>query len=179
MHQPRLHVPALRPAPGPAPNTPKALPELQRDRVDGHTIGYQRESSMTDGSEREAAHLRADTSKWESADLPLFVTPVREMARRGDPDTSKTAAVAISDRLSRLQREVLAAYRQHGAMSARQVENLPEFEFFAPSTIRKRVSELHGRDQLRDTGKVDRGCAIYELRPSRATRSASGLARPC
>lgn len=98
------------------------------------------------------------------SDLPLFATPVREMARRGDPDTSKAAALAISETLSNLQARVWTAFSEHGDMSAKQAECLPEFADLGFSTVRKRCSEGLRAGWLRATGEIRDGCMVYALR---------------
>lgn len=87
------------------------------------------------------------------------------LVRRGDPQPSHDAADAIATKLTPLQAEVLAAF-QGCEMSARQAERLPQFATLAPSTIRKRVSELHKRGSLYDVGRVEKtlgttGSTIY------------------
>lgn len=95
------------------------------------------------------------------AELPLF--------RRDDPPTSQAAATTVRPQLGEIQLAVLAAYRQHGPMSARQAEGLPEFAAYGFSTVRKRVSELGAAGFLRPCG-VEREsgaspCVIYEVVP--------------
>jgi len=84
------------------------------------------------------------------------------MARRSDPDTSKQAAVALVDQLPRLQQRVYAAFVAHGPMTAKQAEQLEEFEGYGFSTVRKRISELHRAGVLRYTGRIAAGCSVYE-----------------
>ena len=110
----------------------------------------------------------AAADEWEPApegveSLPLFATPIREMARRDDPDTSKAAAIAVSDRLTELQARVLAAFQRHGRLTAKELEQLPEMEDLGFSTARKRCSELLSRGWLRKTGTVKDGCREYEV----------------
>jgi len=94
------------------------------------------------------------------AELPLF--------RRDDPPTSRGAAGAIEPQLGEIQRAVLAAFREHGAMSARQVEQLPIFQVYGFSTVRKRVSELAAAAYLRAVGTERESgaspCTVYQLR---------------
>ncbi|MCP4661019.1 MAG: hypothetical protein GY856_36925 [bacterium] len=95
-------------------------------------------------------------------DAPLVVSP---MSRKDDPGTSKQAAAIVLDSLGSIQRLVLEVYREHGAMTARTAERLPEFESYGFSTIRKRISELAQAGYLREAG-IDRTgkapCTIYE-----------------
>lgn len=78
------------------------------------------------------------------ADLPLF--------RTADPATSRAAGEGVAEHLGAIQRAVLAAYAAHGALSARQAEQLPELAAYGFSTVRKRVSELAAKGYLRATG---------------------------
>ena len=114
--------------------------------------------------EHEMHIRRVSSVSSQIANLGLFgVVPIREMARRGAPQTSKDAAINISGGLKEIQRKVLTAYETHGPMGANVAENLPQFrDAYAPSTIRKRISELAQRGWLRDTGQRDRGCTVYE-----------------
>lgn len=93
------------------------------------------------------------------ADLPLF-----SMVRRSDPPTSALAAEAIASNLTALQTAVLTAYRVHGPMTAKQVEQLPEFEHLGFSTCRKRISECARLGKLEPTGAVVDRCAVYRVR---------------
>ena len=114
--------------------------------------------------ESKTKRLRRESARCQAADLPIFAVPTREMARTGNPDTSKRAAIRVADHLTHLQADVISAFRKHGKMSARQAENLPEFkDRYAASTIRKRISELAQRHRPIDTALEDRGCAIYDL----------------
>ena len=64
--------------------------------------------------------------------------------RNSDNAHSHQAAAAIQPKLGRIQREVIAAYRTHGDMTAATAEFLPEFSKYGSSTVRKRISELLG-----------------------------------
>jgi hypothetical protein len=85
------------------------------------------------------------------------------MARRSDPDTSKQAARTIVRRAPGLLQRVYAAFVTRGPMTAKDAEQLPEFAAFGFSTVRKRVSELHRKGYLRNTGRIESGCTVYEV----------------
>ena len=65
--------------------------------------------------------------------------------RATDPQTSRDAAARIEPKLSDLQADVLAALKSAGdrGMTDRELERLPWFADRAPSTIRKRRSDLY------------------------------------
>ncbi len=67
------------------------------------------------------------------------------MHRATDPQTSIDAAARIEPKLSQLQADVLSAIRSAGerGMTDRELERLPWFADRAPSTIRKRRSDLY------------------------------------
>ena len=88
---------------------------------------------------------------------------VRPAVRRRDPATSAAAAAYVRRRLTEIQRAVLTAYRNRGALSARQAERLPELASWGFSTVRKRVSELAAVGVLEPAGEE------YELGPTGST----------
>lgn len=68
---------------------------------------------------------------------------------KNDPVTSVAAAVALQPRLSRLHKQVMAALKAHGPMIDTELEELPQFRGYGPSTLRKRRSELFQAGYLR------------------------------
>lgn len=76
------------------------------------------------------------------------------MVRRDDPSTSIEAAEAVAPGLTKLQARVLAAFKDC-PMTDEQLERLPEFSGFAPSTIRKRRSELYQDGYLVNAGTAE------------------------
>lgn len=115
-------------------------------------------------SRDDVAALRAAVAGARTfIDLPV----VRPAARRNDPATSKAAAAMVLADLSAIQRAVLCEYRERGAMSARQAEQLGAFGAYGFSTIRKRISELAGAGYLepcgeeRETGRTP--ALVYRL----------------
>lgn len=113
-----------------------------------------------------------DADHWKPKDpgaagLPLFETP-KETARPRltDPESSRQAAKVHhdplgADGLNRRQRIVLTALEAHEPITAVELEELPQFSEWGPSTVRKRVTELHQRGIIESVGM-------------RAVRSASG-----
>ena len=70
-------------------------------------------------------------------------------SHKNDPVTSVAAAVALQPRLSRLHKQVMAALKAHGPMIDTELEELPQFRGYGPSTLRKRRSELFQAGYLR------------------------------
>lgn len=74
------------------------------------------------------------------------------MYRSDDHDTSIEAAEAVGKGLRELHKRVLAAFTEHGDLTDEELEQLPEFEGFGPSTLRKRRSELYQMGRLAEAG---------------------------
>ena len=70
-------------------------------------------------------------------------------SHKNDPVTSVAAAVALQPRLSKLHQQVMRAIRDHGPLIDTELEELPQFDRYAPSTLRKRRSELYQAGHLR------------------------------
>lgn len=96
-----------------------------------------------------------------SDELPLFAG-----VRTSDPQTAHDAADAIAHKLSSLQQQVLTAFATFGDRGAtgREAEGLPCFSACAPSTIRKRITELHRLGRLTEAGERD-GLTVYRYVP--------------
>lgn len=79
----------------------------------------------------------------QTAELPLFAAG--PMVRTGDHDTSRDAAATVAPKVNALHAQVLAALDAAGpdGLNDRQLEQLPQFAHYGPSTIRKRRSELY------------------------------------
>jgi hypothetical protein len=103
-------------------------------------------------------------SRESVSELPLFVTETRTLARPNDPATSHEAALAISDTLSQLQQRVYQTFVAAGPMTAKECEDLPEYETWGFSTVRKRCSELLARGWLVRTGVKRGGCDEYTVK---------------
>jgi hypothetical protein len=97
------------------------------------------------------------------ADLPLFSAPnpapggLPPMHRVADQQTSIDAAAAVLPKVRTLHEEVLAALAAAGAegLNDRQLEQLPQFARYGPSTIRKRRSELYQLGYVTHRGTRD------------------------
>lgn len=64
------------------------------------------------------------------------------MVHADDPETSRKAATTIARKASALHTQIQDALEAHGPMNDEQLERLPQFADYGPSTIRKRRSEL-------------------------------------
>lgn len=97
------------------------------------------------------------------ADLPLFSDPEpaplarSPMHRARDPQTSRDAADAVLPKVSTLHEQVLSALAAAGdtGLNDRQLEQLPQFARYGPSTIRKRRSELYQLGYVTHRGTRD------------------------
>jgi hypothetical protein len=79
---------------------------------------------------------------------PTVGRDTRGMVRHDSPVTSQRAAESVLPHLTELHERVLLAFRMHGTLTDEELERLPEFTDYSPSTIRKRRSELY-RDHKR------------------------------
>lgn len=64
------------------------------------------------------------------------------LARRTDPPTSHQAALQVTKTLTERQCAVLQAIAYQGPLSGREAERLARFARWAPSSVRKRITEL-------------------------------------
>lgn len=87
------------------------------------------------------------------ASLPLFAA-----ARAADLETARAAGDRVRPRVHALHAAVLDAFRavHPTPLTDRELETRPEFARYAPSTIRKRRSELYQAGALIAVGERDR-----------------------
>lgn len=82
-------------------------------------------------------------------DQPDLFSATKGMVRPTDPNTSHEAAAGVVKRdKSKLQKKILEAFEREGPMTDMELEELPEFEKYAPTTISKRRTELYQRGEL-------------------------------
>jgi hypothetical protein len=83
-----------------------------------------------------------------------------------DHSTSIAAAEKIAPVRSQLQQDVLAAFWINGPMTDGELEKLPQFVDCAPSTIRKRRSELYdkGRGVIVKTEDRRGGMIVWKVK---------------
>lgn len=91
-----------------------------------------------------------------SDSLDLFGDPTGgiPMTRTPDSETSHIAAAKVRPGVSDLQRALMRHIQMMQPVTAMQLEELPPFRALAPSTVRKRISELKARGQLWVEGKA-------------------------
>lgn len=95
---------------------------------------------------------------------------VRGMVHRHDPPTSAAAAVGVKRTRTALHARIEAIFEARGDMTDAELETLPEFSNYGPSTIRKRRSELAQEGRLVDSGTTRRnarGCQMVVWRLNR------------
>lgn len=76
----------------------------------------------------------------------------KTMMRKNDPRTSKEAAAKIVPHLSDLHNQVIDCFLLYGSMTDEELENLPHFKDYGPSTVRKRRGELFRAKLLKEVG---------------------------
>lgn len=111
-------------------------------------------------------NLSALGQSWELPNLFSQVVSVPTeaiagMVRGDSPLTSQAAAVRVLPKLSALQAEVLAVA---DGRTDREIERLPRFAAYAPSTVRKRRSELLQQGRIRADGDRD-GLTVWRVVP--------------
>lgn len=97
----------------------------------------------------------------DTGGIPLTRTP--------DHATAKKAARKVTQSISQLQRSVYEHIRLMAPVTALELEELEIFSELAPSTVRKRVSELAGRGKI--VGRGER-----EYRSKRTGRTSRAIA---
>lgn len=127
-----------------------------------------RDALREDGIDVEPRHptgvRRNVSASWEFPDLfsQVLSEPTRKtagMVRGNDPETSQAAAVGLLPKLSTLQAAVLAVA---DGRTDREIEAMPHFAQYAPSTVRKRRSELLQQGRLMADGDRD-GLTVWRV----------------
>jgi hypothetical protein len=98
-----------------------------------------------------------ETKQWKRDNLPQRKPDdITGMVRGEGPSTSVAAAKILVRGVTALQRRVLDAFKQRGPMTDEELERLPEFSEYGPTTVHKRRTELY------QAGKVER----YSMKPN-------------
>lgn len=87
---------------------------------------------------------------------------LRGMVRGSDSIESQVAAGRVLHKLSAIQLEIIKHLGWMGSLTARQIEQAPSFAHLAPSTVRKRISELKQMGRVVQDGRKD-GMAKWKL----------------
>jgi hypothetical protein len=81
--------------------------------------------------------------------------PIKGMVPRYAWQTEKDAALAIARHCkTKLQRQIIQAFKTHGAMTDEELENLPQFTHYGPTTVKKRRTELFQMGMVINTGRT-------------------------
>lgn len=102
-------------------------------------------------------------------DRETMQTPARKivgMVRSDSPIESQRGAADVLPKLTEIQALVMASITQYGPLNDRELESLPCFKGLAPSTARKRRSELVQQGRLVKVGRKDK-LSTWDL-PARA-----------
>ena len=108
---------------------------------------------VDNGLLRDVPKIRSSMTTELDMFTDLHGTLVPKLNHSCDPPASFEAADRLKPDLSRLQALVLQAFSVHGPMTDEELELLPEFNAYGPSTIRKRRSELFHLRKLCSTGE--------------------------
>lgn len=96
-------------------------------------------------------------------DLDLFTyAATRGMVRNSNPETSVKAAVKVIAKQSKLHEAILSVLKSEGPLNDRELENRPEFWTYAPSTVRKRRTELYQAGLVESCGEKD-GLTVWRV----------------
>lgn len=83
----------------------------------------------------------------------LFTLADERLHRIPDHETSIAAAQSVLPCRRILQQQILTALLVRGPMTDGELEKLPQFASYGPSTVRKRRSELYQDGRVIPTGK--------------------------
>ena len=85
-----------------------------------------------------------ETKRWKRDNLvQRKPDDITGMVRREGPSTSVAAAKILVRGVTALQRRVLDAFQEHGPMTDEELERLPTFSQYGPTTVHKRRTELY------------------------------------
>ena len=110
-----------------------------------------RQQAPHDRLPEDRRSVRCDAAHDEPQQLAFVMPPAR---RRNDLPTAAAAGDSMPRRLTDLHTRVLDAFDEHKRLTDEQLEHLPEFASYGPSTIRKRRSELYQLGHLKQVGEA-------------------------
>lgn len=91
------------------------------------------------------------------------MSDVQGMVRDPDHGTSIAAAGKQVSGRKELQQKVAKAFMVYGPMTDGEIEKLPIFKDYGPSTVRKRRSELYQEGILLKTKERRNSMSVWEL----------------
>lgn len=108
---------------------------------------------------------------------PVLATPTRALlgmvrgSGGGSSIESQRAAVDTLSMSERIRRRIMEILATEGPLNDRELEARVEFRCYAPSTVRKRRSELYadGRGRIMKVGRRDK-MAIWDVSPTERRR---------
>lgn len=95
--------------------------------------------------------------------IDLFTLADQRMVRIPSHETSIDAAKSVLPCRTVLQSQILSALKVHGPMTDGELESLPQFSVYGPSTVRKRRSELFHDGRVRLTGERRDRMNVWEV----------------
>ena len=119
------------------------------------------QASLFDFPLRQAAEAKRDTEFV----APVLATPTRElqgMVRGEGPIESQAASCKVLPHLTTIQAQILEILASDGPHNATELERRAEFRALAPSTCRKRISELKAMGKTEQVGRRD-GMAVWDV----------------
>ena len=96
----------------------------------------------------------------------LFSLADERLVRIPSHETSIEAAKAVLPCRTVLQQQILSALVARGPMTDGELENLPQFASYGPSTVRKRRSELYQDGRVILTGEKRDRMNVWSARES-------------
>lgn len=117
-------------------------------------------------------------------DLPLWSAPpaqqnTRDMHRRNDCDTSIAASEKVAPKRNELQERVYDLLAARGPMTDGEIEAIITHvgtKKLAPSTVRKRRSELFQAERIVDTGVRRGGMRVWQVKIQTGESNVNGNA---
>lgn len=101
---------------------------------------------------------------------PVLETPtrlIRGKVRGTDPIESQAAAVAVLPKLTAIQTAIMHALASHPfGLTAKEIEQMPDFRGLAPSSARKRCTEMCQSGHVVRTEQRRGGCAVLVIAPA-------------
>lgn len=114
--------------------------------------------------EYESPKRRRSSKPKDESTGDMFAAPLH---RKTDGEASRDAAERVMPKMNDLRRRVLDAIKRNGPITALEMEELPEFYGMAPTTVRKRCSELVQMGAVKENGVKE--VVLLDKRRTRST----------